>query len=265
VLIGAVFSIPSFHFLATIELALLYVIGFFSISSLYAFNAYQGRKEDKNNERLKALGEVPPHHYLIYFKVGYAFSLVLGFYVRTELFHLILLLGFLGVAYSLPGIGKGRPLAGTIIHFFFQMIAFQMGYVFFEPISLNSILLSVYFSLLYMAGHFHHEVIDYEADRLNAITTSAVYFGFSKAVNLSFAFFTLSILYWIGLYVIKVISQTELLIFLTAFVMQLIVYLFNRSHFEISPQRRIQYRTYYRLLYFTAGLVLVCCIIYRLP
>ena len=40
-----------------------------------------------------------------------------------------------------------------------------MGYVILEPLSLNSFFISIYFALLFSAGHLHHEVIDYEADK----------------------------------------------------------------------------------------------------
>lgn len=209
------------------------------------------------NQRLEDLAEIPSKAYLNFFVVSYLFSLVLGYYLNENLVFLLFILGVFGVAYSIPGIGKDRPFAGTLIHLFFQMTAFQIAYIVFQPISLNSLLISIYFSLLYMAGHFHHEVIDYEADRESALKTGAVHMGIAKTERWSFALFTVAGLYWVLLYWQQIIYQFELLPFLVAFIIHIVIFLRIHGRFEREAKKRIQYRTAYRLLYFVSGLTLL--------
>jgi 4-hydroxybenzoate polyprenyltransferase len=98
----------------------------------------------------------------------------------------------------------------------------------FSPWGRESILLSIYFALLFCGGHALHEVIDFEADKRTGIQTSAVAFGKRNLFlvsNYIFAFGALYItvlsfygmlpLHWLVPYMLAFLSQLWFLIKLT--------------------------------------------------
>ena len=234
VLIGAVFSVSTLNQAIAIKTFVLFCIAFSAIGGLYAFNGHQGHQEDKNNERLRALSEIPNSAYLIFFAVFYGASLLLGFVLDPRVGCLVFLLGIFGIGYSIKGVGKDRPLTGTAIHLFFQIVAFHIGYLAFGTISSVSMFISMYFSLLYMAGHLHHQVIDFEADRDSGTQTGAVKWGIEKAERFSLLLFTISAGYWIALFFRNIIDYNALIPFLLAYGVQLILFLRLHDSFENS-------------------------------
>ena len=255
--IGAVFSISRLDNQVLLTTIMLACIAFSSITGLYAFNAYQGREEDRKNDRLKALHDIPGSVFIISFLILFGIALIIGSQINIELVFLVLILGLSGIIYSIKGIGKDRPIGGSLIHLIFQMTAFHIGYVAFEPVSSSSILLAIYFSLLYMAGHLHHQVIDFEADLSVSTQTGAVQWGIKKAQLFSFGLFTIAAVYWVILYFANIIDQIALIPFLVAYSLQLILFLTIHQSFENVASNRTLYRTAYRLLYFAAGLTVL--------
>ncbi|HIA36977.1 MAG TPA: hypothetical protein EYN89_09700 [Flavobacteriales bacterium] len=256
-LIGAVFSINQINHVVGYRLLLTGLLTVFLLCSLYAFNAYCGRKEDINNQRLKALHEISPSLYLLGFLCLFSLSTILGYFLYKPIILLIILLGVLGAGYSLPTIGKNKLFVGTFIHFFFQITAFHIAYCVFLPISWHSIFVSIYFSVLYAAGHLHHEVIDYEADKKSLINTGAIFWGIKKVEFLSFTLFSIAVVYWLGLYLRSIIGEIEFFPFLGAFALHLIIFIKVQASFTTNSKKRIYYRSIYRWLYFIAGMALL--------
>jgi len=263
-LIGAIFSINQINYVVGYRLLLTGLLTFFLLCSLYAFNAYCGRNEDKNNQRLKSLNEISPSLYLLGFLCLFSLSVILGYFLYKPIILLIILLGGLGSFYSLPTIGKNKPFVGTIIHFFFQVTAFHIAYIVFKPISGHSILISIYFSVLYAAGHLHHEVIDYEADKKALINTGAVFLGIKKNEFLSFTLFVIAAIYWFWLYLEGLIRGFEFFPFLGAFTLHLLVFTKFQGSFTNNFKQRILYRSIYRWFYFIAGMAFLGYKVYHI-
>lgn len=89
-----------------------------------------------------------------------------------------------------PHLGKGTPLAASCNHLAGGMLHFLLGYTAFHALSFHGVACSLFFGLVFAAGHLNQEVRDYEADRINGIRTTAVAFGKPCAFFASLMLFT---------------------------------------------------------------------------
>jgi 4-hydroxybenzoate polyprenyltransferase len=97
----------------------------------------------------------------------------------------------LGLVYSLaPRFGKSTPVAASLNHLVGGSLHFLMGYTLVHAVDAKGVALSVFFGLVFAAGHLNQEVRDFEADRANGIRTSAVVFGCRRSFLASFCLFT---------------------------------------------------------------------------
>ncbi|MFZ9000394.1 MAG: UbiA family prenyltransferase [Bacteriovoracaceae bacterium] len=230
------------------------IIGFLSTSFLflgiYSFNSLCGLKEDKDNPRLNFIyGKKFFLGFVIIFKV----LSLLGFYwLGPMFFKLSIISMILWIYYSWPGLGaKYIPIASSLVHFVTQIIHFLLGYLILQQYSLLAVLISIYFSLLFVAGHLNHEIIDYKADKLKDIKTNAVYFGAQNAQIASLFLFCLSFMYSLSIILFYPSTISFFLPFQLAFVIQGLIYFKKyRAHFDA-----LKFRGSYRSLYFYAGLL----------
>lgn len=86
--------------------------------------------------------------------------------------------------------GKGAPVVASLHHLFGGALHFLLGYTLFHSLDSTGIWLSLFFGLVFAAGHLTQEVRDYEGDRLNGIRTTAVMLGCRRAFLTSFCLFT---------------------------------------------------------------------------
>jgi len=101
-----------------------------------------------------------------------------------------------GVAYSMPGIGtKGIPVASSVTHVAGQCLQFLMGYCLTRPPDLRGALVSIFFALVFAAGHLNQEVRDFEGDREAGTRTNAVVFGRRTAFFASHLLFAAAFAY----------------------------------------------------------------------
>jgi 4-hydroxybenzoate polyprenyltransferase len=97
----------------------------------------------------------------------------------------------LSFVYSLaPRFGKSTPVAASLNHLVGGGLHFLMGYSLVHALDAKGVALSLFFGLVFAAGHLNQEVRDYEADRANGISTSAVAFGCRQSFCASFCLFT---------------------------------------------------------------------------
>ena len=92
----------------------------------------------------------------------------------------------LSLLYSFsPSLGKGTPIAASLNHLIGGALHFLLGYTLVRAVDARGIALSLFFGLVFAAGHLNQEVRDHEADLANGIRTSAVRSGagarFSRA------------------------------------------------------------------------------------
>ena len=256
-IMGAIFSIDKLSELFIIDLCKIAAIAFCLNSGLYALNAYTGKIEDRHNIRLINLAKTPFSFYLKYFCFTLPITLMASWFFNAQFLKGIVLLLVLGGLYSIPILKlKNGPIGGTIVHFLYQIIAFNSAFAVFDQPSWASLLISIYFALLFSSGHIHHQAIDYEADMLAKIRTGAVKWGLSRAYHTSFILAVVSALYWLFLYFMGYLDLTTMLLFIAAFCFHFTLYKVYKNKFENS-NNRISYRNYYRICYLMAGLGLV--------
>jgi len=86
--------------------------------------------------------------------------------------------------------GKSTPIVASIDHLLGGALHFLLGYTLFRDLDANGLVISLFFGLVFAAGHLNQEVRDYEGDRLNGIRTSAVVFGCRRTFLASLCIFT---------------------------------------------------------------------------
>jgi len=245
--VSSLFSADVFFFISGI---------FFLCVAVYSFNAWAGSGEDPSNDRLSALRS-KKGKFMAATVISVIFFLAVFMMVKP-LFAILATISFvLWTIYSWPRIGfKYRPVLGTLIHFIGQGIHFQIGFATLKPTDLNSILISIYFSLLFSAGHINHELIDYEPDKKMGIRTGAVCYGKALWEKLSFSVFTFSTVY---LLMLTVFHSADILLF-WPFIFAGVIHTGFRLMFcknDLSTKRFLNERSFYRFLYFAAGTMFI--------
>ena len=97
----------------------------------------------------------------------------------------------LSVLYSCsPRFGKTTPIVASINHLLGGALHFLLGYSLTRSLDASGLMISIFFGLVFAAGHLNQEVRDYEGDLLNGIRTSAVVFGCRRTFLASLCAFT---------------------------------------------------------------------------
>lgn len=91
---------------------------------------------------------------------------------------------------SSPSFGKSMPVVASINHLLGGALHFLLGYTSSRPLDARGLMISLFFGLVFAAGHLNQEVRDYEGDLLNGIRTSAVVFGCRRTFLASLLTFT---------------------------------------------------------------------------
>jgi 4-hydroxybenzoate polyprenyltransferase len=118
----------------------------------------------------------------------------------------------LSLLYSLsPGLGKRMPIAASLNHLIGGGLHFLLGYSMLRAVDARGVALSLFFGLVFAAGHLNQEVRDYEFDLAHGIRTSAVTFGCRRGFLASVCLFNAAYLLIVGLAALGVVPQILLL------------------------------------------------------
>ncbi len=118
----------------------------------------------------------------------------------------------LSLLYSFsPSLGKITPIAASLNHLIGGGLHFLLGYTMLGAVDASGVALSLFFGLVFAAGHLNQEVRDYEFDRASAIRTSAVAFGCRRGFLASFWLFSAAYGLLVGLSVLGVLPKILLL------------------------------------------------------
>ncbi len=261
-LLGVLFSFPDLTGLFSWRVFVFTAASFFVVFFIWAFNGLCGLREDVKNLRFKYLSDGLHKDYLLLLLISLFCSLGLFLSLGSMFVWPLIFIFLLSFIYSYPAKGlKYRPWGGVVIHFVFEMVCFQMGWMLFKPISVYSVCISIFFAFLFSIGHMHHELIDYESDKNVGIRSSAVYFGKKKwAMIYHFSVF-LCFLYWTILFGLKMIVWWEYLFFAAALFLQMMTFLFLRSKSLKDDSFFLVNRALYRVYYFLAG---VCFLFFKI-
>lgn len=255
-LIGLFFAFESPSQLLSRPVALFVLAVFFLFTAIYAFNGLAGIGEDAENDRLSDLKN-RKSTFVATLAVSLSLSLVLFFMIKSALAFFAVVSFLLWCVYSFPKKGfKYRPVLGTLIHFFGQIIHFLMGYAVIKPVDTAGIAASVYFALLFSAGHINHELIDREADEKTGIMTGAVYFGAKKWEIVSFSLFFAAALYIFA----ASMAVSGMIVYTYPFVAAGLIHTVYKLISFRKPPKQAKFlaeRSFYRILYFVAGILFI--------
>jgi 4-hydroxybenzoate polyprenyltransferase len=97
----------------------------------------------------------------------------------------------LSLLYSFsPRFGKSTPIAASLNHLIGGSLHFLLGFTVAHGVDAKGVTLSLFFGLVFAAGHLNQEVRDYVSDRANGIGTIAVTIGRQRGFLASFGLFT---------------------------------------------------------------------------
>jgi 4-hydroxybenzoate polyprenyltransferase len=110
-----------------------------------------------------------------------------------------------------PNFGKSMPIVASINHLFGGALHFLLGYTSFHALDKRGLVISLFFGLVFAAGHLNQEVRDHEGDHFNGIRTSAVVFGCRRTFIASLCFFTAAYALLVGLAALGILPRLLLL------------------------------------------------------
>lgn len=219
-MVGILFSKPS----PTIGnlISLIHFSGICLINgiTIYLINAALGYTKDKPNERLIVTRKFSVQTTVLVAVVLFVISFIWLYLYSAKLLLPAFAVYVVWIIYSMPHGLKGVPVMGLLCAFIGQIVHFHVGYLVFSDWSTGSILLSIYFALLFSAGHAIHEVIDYKADKEVEVRTSAVAFGKEAMFRVSDYIFTGSIVYLMGLGWLQILPLILTIPYMLAFIYQ---------------------------------------------
>src|SRR5262249_32269009 len=77
-----------------------------------------------------------------------------------------------------------------VLHFIGGSLHFLLGYATFTAVDTRGVAISIFFALVFTAGHLMQETRDFEGDQRNGIRTNAVVFGKERTFLAGFVLFT---------------------------------------------------------------------------
>lgn len=252
-LIGGFFAIDTVGINEIYKILALGILSVFIVFAVYSFNAYAGIDDDKYNLRLQSLFSVSPKFFISSFFTASFFVIAISLFLNpfTIVFSIIILI--LWTFYSHPKYGlKQKAIYGTLIHFVAQTFHFILAWMVFKDISLNAILLAIYFSIAFSCGHLLHEIIDYNADNSSGFKTTPIKFGIKTSTYAITTLLGFNMVYLYLLFYLKILDYETFLSFFAASAAHFILII---SSFKNIKENAIKIRKYYRLLYFFAGLI----------
>jgi len=234
---------------------------FFLVIYVYTFNSWGGIEADKLNARLEyhpvLTGDMSEGQLRAITYAGIVINLILFYFLFPRCFLLAPFIAINWTLYSHPKVmGKALPIAGTSIHFVGGVLQLLLGYVVIKDFSLHGIMGSVYFALIFAAGHLNHEVKDYDADLEANLRTNAVIFGPKRMLRVAFFLFTVAFIYLLTITLIGVLTIKETWPFLATYP----IHLFFHVKMKLNLGKKTFDRGYqrnYRLLFVIAGVILL--------
>lgn len=249
--IGYFFAIDSLDSFRPLNFIYFFIATYLLVLSYYSMNSFVGYREDISNNRLHATGA--QYRFLWFSSLTGLVSFSL-FWTHSNLL-LILAAAIFIIAYIYSAFLKYMPFAGSLIHLIAIPFKFSIGYIFVVgDFKAQPLLFSLYFGFLFSAGHIHHELIDFDSDGKNGITTTAHYLGKTRALFFYIIVTTLSFIYLLALFLFHLISLPTMLVFGSAFLIQIAVWLFLTKKRNGITHNLLLNRRAYRVIYFIAGL-----------
>jgi 4-hydroxybenzoate polyprenyltransferase len=181
-LLGAAFSIGAPTGDKALVGALFAVASFLLVAHIWTFNDWAGLATDLNDphrsSRVFLTRGVSSRGLLAFSAILLAASLASFGPLPHRTLVIAVIIAALGILYSHPAANaKSIPVLSSMPHLLGGLLHFLLGYSVFQPIDRRGVLIALFFSLTFTAGHLNQEVRDADVDRANGLDTNAVHFG----------------------------------------------------------------------------------------
>jgi 4-hydroxybenzoate polyprenyltransferase len=189
-------------------------------------------------------------------------SFVINYFLSIKIFIISLIIATLWILYAFPKFLflKSSYTGALFVHYINGNLHFLIGYILFNKISAQAILLSQFFALIFIAGYFHHILKDRETDKLMGIKNLANKYSPSFIFFIGNLIFFISYLY-LGVLVILKLLPYLFFIYNTLIIIFLYITYNKIRKTDLSKSIILKYRTYYRFLYSIYGILMVLTIL----
>jgi 4-hydroxybenzoate polyprenyltransferase len=256
-MVGVLFAEPPINLTTFITTIHFFAICLVNGVAIYLLNAAFGFHYDKSNERFDDLQQFDKTKLLLIGIGAGAIGFTWLYLFLPALVVPALIVYALWTVYSIPGGLKQIPFLGLVSAFAGQLVHFHLGYFVFDELSIESVMIAGYFSLLFTAGHALHEVIDHDADKEAGLKTSAVFFGREFLFRGSNILFIIAAVYLLAIHLLGVMSWTILAPYEAAFVVHLFL---MRKITDTKNETLFTYRRKYMILYAVATIAVAILI-----
>jgi 4-hydroxybenzoate polyprenyltransferase len=180
-------------------------------------------------------------------------GLVFFAFLGLNTFILAFAIAAIGVFYSEPRLNaKSTPIGSSLSHFVGGMLHFLLGYTLFLPLDHRGILIGLFFALTFTAGHFNHEVHDFDHDQQHHLRTNAVAFGKRPVFIASLIIFTLAYGFLLCLALAGLIPRLLAIWPIVLYPLHLVCTL-SALRRGLTPETVGRLQTRYRLIYALIG------------
>jgi 4-hydroxybenzoate polyprenyltransferase len=158
--------------------------------------------------------------------------------------------------YSYPRFhAKGAPLWSSALHFVGGCLHFLLGFAAFRSIDETALIISCFFGMVFTAGHFMHEVRDYDIDLINGINTNSVAFGKARGFTAGLVLFICSYGLLSTLAALRVVPLP--LVFVAAFIPIHLSASWLALRAGLTPRSLYRLQRIYRFLFAIIGVAII--------
>ncbi len=240
--VSSLFSAKEF-----INFFLVMVAAYFGGAHVFLFNLWGGIKYNKlDAEWIDYPLQKEEVNENIILAISLIFLLISFFiYILLNIRMLIIsaVIALLWILYAHPKtLLKGKSFFAILIHFINGNLHFLLGYIYrSDNFSTKSLLISNYFSLIFVAGYFHHILKDKETDKQMSIKTLATKYNPSIIFYIGNLIFLFTFLY-LGFLCYFAILPEFFFIANIPIIVLLMIFFFRYLKKELNKQNIISYR-----------------------
>jgi 4-hydroxybenzoate polyprenyltransferase len=196
---GIVLSVSKLEPAMIPTLAVFLPAGFLLVAHIWILNDWSDYREDRVavNNVAQARASKVARATLLRLSLGSLLcSLALFGLLPLQTLIIAGIITVLGFVYSFPGLrSKGVIGLSSLTHFAGGIFHFLLGYSLFGEMNARALLISLFFALVFTAGHATQEVQDYENDRASGVRTNPVCLGKKPIFLAAFVMFVMAFVY----------------------------------------------------------------------
>ena len=263
-LMGVVLSVSKPQHAMILPWTLFMAAGFLLVTHIWALNDWADYTTDRiiSRKSSPARSSAATRPDLFRISIGsLVASLALFCFLPGKTLILAGAIAGLGFIYSFPGIrAKGSAGLSSLAHFVGGILHFLLGYSLFGDLDQRAILISLFFALVFTAGHATQEVQDYENDLASGVRTNAVAFGKRSVLLVAFTGFAIALLY-LGCLAVAGIVPGRLGLSVLLLPLQA-VWTFRVLRSGLTRENLLWLRSRYRMAFGLIGLNILSCVIF---